>query len=76
MGKLVKSWCPDEPVDSYQSGGPAPAVWDDFGSDETEGRALYRAKADALARAQVNVAKRGVKLNAAIAKASVGQRED
>lgn len=32
-------------------------------SDETEGRALYRAKADALANAQVNYAKRGVKLS-------------
>ena len=32
------------------------------GSDETEGRKLYRAKADALANAQVNIAKRPVTL--------------
>lgn len=31
-------------------------------SDETEGRQLYRARADALARAQIAMAKRHVKL--------------
>jgi hypothetical protein len=31
-------------------------------SDETEGRRLYRAQADALARSQVSMAKRKVKL--------------
>jgi hypothetical protein len=30
--------------------------------DETEGRKLYRARAEALARAQVNMARRPVKL--------------
>lgn len=30
--------------------------------DETEGRKLYRAQADALAKAQINMARRTVKL--------------
>lgn len=30
--------------------------------DETEGRALYRAKAETLARAQMNIARRSVKM--------------
>lgn len=33
MGKLRGSWAQDEPCDGYQSGGPAPAVWTDFGKE-------------------------------------------
>ena len=35
----------------------------DDDADETEGRRLYRARANALARAQISMAKRKVKLN-------------